>query len=68
MKIPSSLASASQTLFAESPGRVAILVTNKKGKRSQAAMKFHDGHAALDWCEKNKAILVYLPAADPSGN
>ena len=55
-------------LFIESPSRIALLVTKQKGKHLQTAMKFSDGHDALNWCEKNKAVLVYLPAADPSGN
>lgn len=57
------------TLFIESPGRTGVLVTKAPGrKRTQKPMQFRDGHAALDWCEANKAILIYLPAADPSGN
>ena len=52
-----------KTLFSEMPGRVAVLVTETKGKRRSRSMRFKDGGAALRWCEKNGATLVYFPAS-----
>ncbi len=51
-----------KTLFAQMPGRVAVLVTERNGKRRSRAIRFKDGFAALRWCEANGATLVYFPA------
>jgi hypothetical protein len=57
-----------KTLFCQSPGRAAVLVSNRRGKMSKRVKRFRDGHAALDWCEKNGVILIYMPAENHSGN
>jgi hypothetical protein len=53
-----------KTLFASMPGRAGVLVTESKWKRRKRAMRFKDSCAALRWCEKNGATLVYFPTAN----
>lgn len=56
-----------KTLCCQAPSKTAVLVTNVKGKHRQKAMRFRDGHAALDWCEQNGVVLFYFPAAKVGG-
>jgi hypothetical protein len=57
-----------KTLFLESPGIAGILVESVKGKHRKRALKFRDAHAALDWCIKQSAGLVFYFNNDPSKN
>ena len=58
------LAGQTKTLFLESPGRAAVLIANGQ----PTAMDFKNAHEALDWCEVNRAIFYYLPAAQSEQN
>ena len=55
-----SLAGQTKTLFCESPGRAADLIVDGEPK----PMDFKDAHAALDWCEQNRAVFYYLPVGE----
>jgi hypothetical protein len=41
----------------------AVLVENNSGHHSTKTMRFPKVDAALDWCRKQKAVLVVLPAS-----
>jgi hypothetical protein len=58
----------SKTLFVVESHEAALLVTFTKGKHKSKAMKFETAHAALDWCIKNKAGMVFTLRTDPSQN
>jgi hypothetical protein len=51
-----------QTLFFDAATRSAVLVTNRNGKRHRRALRFRDPHAALNWCIKQSAGFVFVPA------
>ncbi|HEY3853829.1 MAG TPA: hypothetical protein VGO67_05485 [Verrucomicrobiae bacterium] len=55
-----------KTLFSEMPGRTAMLVTEQSGKRHRTVKRFKDGCAALRWCERHGATLVYFRRARPA--
>jgi hypothetical protein len=49
----------SQTLFLPAPGKRGILVTHRRGRTTAKVMQFPCSHAALTWCERRRAGLVY---------
>jgi hypothetical protein len=57
-----------KTLFLPAPGTQGLLVTRVGERFKTRAMKFRDAHAALTWCEKHRAGLVYYFGADPASN
>jgi hypothetical protein len=48
--------------------QVGVLVTETKGRHRKRVMRFRDGGAALRWCEKQGAVLVYFPAGAENRN
>jgi hypothetical protein len=61
MKQPQNYASTSKTMFYTEGNSAASLVTNKAGRHQARTMKFLTAEAALGWCRKHTAMLVYLP-------
>ena len=59
-----------RTLFIAAGNSAAVLVTPIGAKHRQRTMRFPDPHAALTWCERHGANLVYTaqPRADPARN
>jgi hypothetical protein len=57
-----------KTLFSSAPGREAILVELRAGRRRRRTLKFQDSHAALDWAISNNAAFVHFPCSDPALN
>lgn len=53
---------SAKTVFLPAPGTLAIIVTRKGNRQRQRRRKFKDAHAALSWCIKHEAALVYTPA------
>ncbi len=53
-------ASQRQTLFLPAPGKQGILVTHRRRRTTAKAMRFAGSQAALTWCEKHRAGLVYF--------
>jgi len=57
-----------KTLFLSAPGIEGILVI-RKGRSFRREMKrFPDAHAALDWCVKYRAGMVFFHLPDPKRN
>lgn len=50
-----------KTMFYNEGNLAALLVVNRRGKRVESTMDFPKAEAALDWCRRKGAILVYLP-------
>ena len=50
-------------LFFNEGNPVALLVTNRAGRRKATARPFATAEAALGWCRANSAVLVYAPVA-----
>ena len=57
-----------QTLLLPAPGTQGLLVTRSGDSFKTRTMKFKSAHAALTWCERHRAGLVYYFGADPSTN
>jgi hypothetical protein len=53
----------SKILFFNEGNPVAILVTRRVGQQKAINRRFDSGEAALAWCRRNTAILVYCPVA-----
>lgn len=48
-------------MFYSEGNPAAMLVTNRAGRRKCTAMDFPTAEAALGWCRKHLAVLVYMP-------
>jgi len=57
-----------KTLFLPAPGTDGFLVTRRGKGFSSKAKRFADAHAALDWCQKHCASLIFWPVADAARN
>jgi hypothetical protein len=55
-------------LYVNEGNNLAMLQTNTAGRRNVGGMKVASAQAALAWCRKHKAIMVYMPAIDVTGN
>ena len=55
-------------LFFDAATRLAVLVTNRDGRRTRRAMRFADPHAALTWCIGQAFGFVFVPASKPARN
>ena len=64
---PPSFAGQSKILFCNEGNPVAMLVSNKAGRRRLRAMNFPQAEAALAWCRSHEAVLVYF-AINPASN
>ena len=49
-------------LFFSQGNPVAVLVTNRAGRRVTRSKKFGQAESALAWCRDHGAMLVYCPA------
>jgi len=58
---PAQFAGQTKTMFYNEGNPAALLVTNKAGKRVQSVMEFPKAEAALAWCRRYGAMLVYCP-------
>jgi len=52
-----------KTIFYTEGNPIALLVTNRAGRRKASTQPFASAEAALAWCRGNAAILVYCPVA-----
>jgi len=51
----------SKIMFYSEGNPAAMLVTNRAGRRKSSTMTFATAEAALAWCRKHLAVMVYLP-------
>ena len=58
---------ASLTMFYTEGNPIALVVENRKGNRIEKELTLDTAEAALAWCKKHGAMLVYLPF-DPTRN
>jgi hypothetical protein len=69
MKIPSAgnnlpdFAGQSKILFCNEGNPVALLVTSRAGRRKAVGRRFATAEAALAWCRRSSAVLLYFPVA-----
>jgi len=69
MKIPNAgnslpdFAGQSKILFCNEGNPIAMLLTNRAGRRQTAQRRFASAEAALSWCRRSSAVLVYFPVA-----
>ena len=54
-------AGQSKIMFVNEGNPLAMLVTNKAGRRNIGHLQMATAEAALAWCRKNMTMLVYLP-------
>ena len=60
---PPDFAGQTKILFCNEGNPVAVLLTNRAGKRRTTTMNFPQAEAALAWCRDSGAVLVYCPVA-----
>lgn len=58
---PPDFSGQSKIMFYSEGNPAAMLVTNRAGRRKCTAMDFPTAEAALGWCRKHLAVLVYMP-------
>jgi hypothetical protein len=59
---PPDFSGQSKILFLNEGNPVALLLTNRSGKRRTAKMTFAEAVAAFNWCRASGAMMVYCPA------
>lgn len=60
---PPDFAGQTKIMIVNEGNPVAMLVTNTGGQRNTGGMRMPNAEAALTWCRKNAAMLIYLPLA-----
>jgi len=60
--LPPLGSSQAGTLFCIEGNPVAVLVTLKAKRRATKPMRFDQAEAALAWCRRQGAVMVYCPA------
>lgn len=55
-------------LVLQPPGQTGLLVERVDKRRRTTLKQFPNAHAALDWCEQERILFLYMPAPDVSGN
>jgi hypothetical protein len=49
-----------ETLFLPAPGKLGILVSKRRGRRTARELPFTGAAAALRWCQRRRVNLVYF--------
>ena len=64
---PPVFSGQTKTMFYVEGSQVATVIINRAGKRNQKALKIATAEAAVAWCRKERAYLIYAPF-DIQGN
>jgi hypothetical protein len=59
--MPPDFSGQSQIVFCTEGNPVAMVVTNRAGRRRISSRNFPQAEAALAWCRHNGATMVYSP-------
>ncbi|MCX6896281.1 MAG: hypothetical protein NTZ16_12450 [Verrucomicrobia bacterium] len=60
---PPDFAGQTKIVFCNEGNPVSMLLTNRAGRRSEKPLKLATAEAAVAWCRKNGAMLIYFPVA-----
>ncbi len=60
---PPDFTGQTKILFCNEGNPVAMLLTNKAGRRRQTFKQFPQAEAALAWCRSSGVMMIYCPVA-----